>query len=175
MVNMRLSLIALISLLAAMLPAHAEVEAISTHGDWSIECDTQAPKPNSNPNTGQCALVTRVMDDAHDNIQLDVYVWHVAENTPPVLQIRAPLGVLLTSGLGLKIDGKDIGSAGFVRCLPEGCFVEMTMDETLVNQFLAGQDALFIVFRSPDEGIGIPVSMTGFKQGYDGLTRKNHS
>ena len=33
-------------------------------------------------------------------------------------RVVAPVGVLLPSGLGLKIDQADVGRAGFVRCLP---------------------------------------------------------
>ncbi len=47
------------------------------------------------------------------------------------MRVVAPLGVLLPSGLGLKIDNADIGRAGFVRCLPNGCIAEVIMDDAL--------------------------------------------
>ena len=34
------------------------------------------------------------------------------------MRVVAPLGVLLPSGLGLKIDNAELGRAGFVRCCP---------------------------------------------------------
>ena len=147
-------------------PLYAESEAVSTHGDWSLECSGTNEAESRN-----CSLVNRVMDESEDAIQLDVFVWHSVKDHASILQVRAPLGVLLTAGLGLKIDNKDIGSAGFVRCLPEGCFVEMAMDEALIQTFLNGKDALFIVFKSPNEGVGIPVSMAGFREGYTSLTK----
>jgi invasion protein IalB len=75
----------------------------------------------------------------------------------------------LPSGLGLKIDQTDIGRAGFVRCLSTGCVAEVVMEESLVSQFRNGQTATFIVFQTPEEGIGIPVSLQGFGPGYDAL------
>jgi len=51
-----------------------------------------------------------------------------------LMRVVAPLGVLLPSGLGLKIDNNDVGRAGFVRCLPNGCVAEVIMDDTLVRQ-----------------------------------------
>ncbi len=42
-----------------------------------------------------------------------------------LLRVVAPLNVLLPAGLGLKVDDADIGRAGFVRCLPNGCVAEV--------------------------------------------------
>jgi invasion protein IalB len=43
------------------------------------------------------------------------------------------------------------------------------MDEKLTGQLKNGKDAVFIIFQTPEEGIGIPVSLNGFSQGYDKL------
>jgi invasion protein IalB len=83
--------------------------------------------------------------------------------------VIAPLGVLLPSGLGLKIDEADIGRAGFVRCLASGCVAEVVMEDNLIQQMKTGQNATFIVFQTPEEGIGIPVSLNGFGPGFDAL------
>jgi invasion protein IalB len=32
-----------------------------------------------------------------------------------------------------------------------------------------GETALFIIFKTPEEGIGIPVSLNGFGEGFDQL------
>ena len=32
-----------------------------------------------------------------------------------------------------------------------------------------GSKALFIIYDSPDDGIGIPISLKGFKEGFDAL------
>jgi invasion protein IalB len=85
------------------------------------------------------------------------------------MRVLAPLGVLLPSGLGLKIDDADIGKAGFVRCLPNGCVAEVVMDDNLLRQLRNGQNATFIIFQTPEEGIGIPMSLQAFGEGYDKL------
>jgi invasion protein IalB len=56
-----------------------------------------------------------------------------------------------------------------VRCLPNGCVADVVMDETLTGKLKSGKDAVFIIFQTPEEGIGIPVSLNGFSQGYDKL------
>ncbi len=80
-----------------------------------------------------------------------------------------PLGVLLPSGLGLKIDNEDVGRAGFVRCVAEGCLAEVIMENELLGKLRRGSQATFIVFETPEAGIGIPISLTGFSAGYDAL------
>ncbi len=63
----------------------------------------------------------------------------------------------------------DVGRAGFVRCLPNGCVAEVVLDDELVGQLRPGQNATFIIFQTPEEGIGIPLSLKGFGEGFDKL------
>jgi invasion protein IalB len=77
--------------------------------------------------------------------------------------------VLLPNGLGLNVDGTNMGRVAFVRCLPNGCVAEVVMDDELLKILSEGQDAVFVVFKTPEEGIGIPVSLNGFRDGFDNL------
>jgi invasion protein IalB len=43
------------------------------------------------------------------------------------------------------------------------------MDETLIKQMRAGETATFIIFQTPEEGIGFPMSLKGFAEGFDKL------
>jgi invasion protein IalB len=43
------------------------------------------------------------------------------------------------------------------------------LEDALLKTLRAGKQATFIVFQSPEEGIGIPVDLTGFGEGYDAL------
>jgi invasion protein IalB len=85
------------------------------------------------------------------------------------MRVIAPSGVLLPSGLGLKVDQAEIGRAGFVRCVPNGCVAEVIMDDTLIGKLRGGQTATFIIFQTPEEGIGFPISLKGFGEGFDKL------
>src|SRR5262245_11403340 len=136
----------------------------SVHGDWQIRCDTPPGAPSD-----QCALIQSVTAEDRPNVGLSVIVLRTADQKSRLLRVLAPLGVLLPSGLGLKIDQTDIGEAGFVRCLPNGCVAEVVMDDNLVRQLRTGQTATFIIYQTPDEGIGIPMSLKGFGEGYDKL------
>jgi invasion protein IalB len=144
--------------------AAAQGAVKSVHKDWQIRCDTP-PGAKSE----QCALIQSVTAEDRANVGLTVIVLKTADQKSRLMRVVAPLGVLLPSGLGLKIDNADIGRAGFVRCLPNGCIAEVVMDDTLIGKLRNGKTATFIIFQTPEEGIGFPMSLAGFGEGYDKL------
>jgi len=136
----------------------------SVHRDWQIRCDTP---PGAK--TEQCALIQSVTAEDRANVGLTVIVLKTADQKSKLMRVVAPLGVLLPKGLGLKIDNADIGSAGFVRCLPNGCIAEVVMDDELLKKLRSGKTALFVIYQTPEEGIGFPMSLAGFGEGYEKL------
>ena len=160
-----LALVALALVFAALAErASAQGAVKSVHKDWQIRCDTP---PGAK--TEQCALIQSVTAEDRANVGLTVIVLKTADQKSRLMRVVAPLGVLLPSGLGLKIDQTDIGRAGFVRCLPNGCIAEVVMDDALIQKLRTGKTATFIIFQTPEEGIGFPMSLAGFGEGYDKL------
>jgi invasion protein IalB len=145
-------------------PAHAQGAVRSVHGDWQIRCDTP---PGAQAE--QCALIQSVVAEDRSNAGLTVILLKTADQKSRLMRVVAPLGVLLPSGLGLKLDNVDVGRAGFVRCLPNGCVAEVVMDDKLLNQLKTAKTATFIIFETPEEGIGFPLSLNGLAEGYDQL------
>ncbi len=154
----------LISVAASTSEVAAQGAVKSVHGDWQIRCDTP---PGSQGE--QCALMQSVIAEDRANVGLTVIVLKTADQKMRLMRVVAPLGVLLPSRLGLKIDQADIGRAEFVRCLPNGCVAEVVVDDALVQKMRSGQSATFIIFQTPEEGIGFPVSLKGFGEGLDKL------
>ena len=146
---------------AFIAPALAQGAVKSVHGDWQIRCDTP---PGAQ--TQQCALMQSVTAEDRPNVGLTVIVLKTSDQKSRLMRVVAPLGVLLPSGLGLKIDNEDVGRAGFVRCLPNGCVAEVVMDDNLINKLRNGKTSTFIIFQTPEEGIGFPMSLAGFAEGY---------
>ena len=144
--------------------AWAQGAVKSVHNDWQVRCDTPPGAQGE-----QCALIQSVTAEDRANVGLTVIVLKTADQKSRLMRVVAPVGVLLPSGLGLKIDQVDVGRAGFVRCLPNGCVAEVVMDDNLVKQMRTGQTATFIIFQTPEEGIGFPMSLKGFSEGYDKL------
>ena len=155
-------LLAAVSLFAGHAAAQGAVRSV--HGDWQIRCDTPPGAQGE-----QCALIQSVTAEDRPNVGLTVIVLKTADQKSRLMRVLAPLGVLLPSGLGLKIDTTDVGRAGFVRCLPNGCVAEVQMNDDLLKQLRSGQQATFIIFQTPEEGIGIPMGLKGFGEGFDKL------
>ena len=149
------------SLALAGSPALAQGVVKAQYGDWQMSCDTP---PGAS--TQQCAIIQNVTAEDQPNVGLSVIVLKTADQKAKLLRVLAPLGVLLPNGLGLNIDGKDMGRVAFVRCLPNGCVAEVAMDDALIKTLSTGKSAIFVVFKTPEEGIGIPVSLKGFGDGF---------
>src|ERR1700745_848761 len=157
-------LLAAVFALAPAAPADAQGSVRSVHGDWQIRCDTP-PGAQSE----QCALIQSVVAEDRSNAGLTVIVLKTADQKSRLMRVVAPLGVLLPSGLGLKLDNQDVGRAGFVRCLPNGCVAEVMMDDKLLGQLKGAKTATFIIFETPEEGIGFPLRLHGLAEGFDKL------
>jgi invasion protein IalB len=162
----RLALWALAATFLVWLPGAvwAQGTVKSVHNDWEIRCDTPPGASGE-----QCALMQFVLAEDRDNVGLTVIIVKTADKKARILRVLAPLGVLLPSGLGLKIDDADMGRAGFVRCRPDGCFAEVILEDGILDKLRTGKMATFIIFQTPEEGIGIPISLKGFSDGFDKL------
>ncbi|MEO9339976.1 invasion associated locus B family protein [Mesorhizobium sp. SB112] len=136
----------------------------ATHGAWSVICDTPA-----GATAEQCVMMQNVIAEDRPEMGLSVVVLRTADNKAEILRVLAPLGVLLPNGLGLNVDGKDIGRAYFVRCFGDGCYAEVILEKPLLDTLKTGTSATFIVFQTPEEGIGIPVDLAGFGESFDAL------
>ena len=130
-------LIAVSLLVAAQGPAVSAAQqngtVKSTHGAWSIICDTPAGATSE-----QCAMMQNVVAEDRPEIGLSVVVLRTADNKAEILRVLAPLGVLLPNGLGLNVDGKDIGRAYFVRCFQDGCYAEVILEKPLLDTLKTG-------------------------------------
>jgi len=53
--------------------------------------------------------------------------------------------------------------------LPQAESAEVILEDKLLQKLEGGKTATFIIFQTPEEGIGIPVSLKGFSEGFDKL------
>lgn len=153
-------------LLALTMVAAPQAQGLvkAQYGDWQMSCDTP---PGAS--FEQCALIQNVTAEDQPNVGLSVIVLKTADHTARLLRVLAPLGVLLPNGLGLNIDNNNMGRVAFVRCLPNGCVAEVVLDDALIDKLSKGKSAIFVVYKTPEEGIGIPVSLNGFNDGFKKL------
>jgi len=86
--------------------AAAQGAVKSVHNDWQVRCDTPPGAQGE-----QCALIQSVTAEDRANVGLTVIVLKTADQKSRLMRVVAPVGVLLPSGLGLKIDQADVGRA----------------------------------------------------------------
>ena len=161
-----LASIAFLSLIFATPTSHAAAEdgnVKAQYGDWQLVCKRPPGAAGD-----VCALVQSVSAEDRQNVGLTIYFQRFSNGTR-VLRIFAPIGVLLPTGIGLKIDNVDVGHAPFLRCQTFACYAQVVVDEDLVGKLKKGKQAMFVIFQSEEAGIGIPVSLEGFAKGVDGL------
>ena len=135
-----------------------------THGAWQVSCRTPPGAKEE-----KCALVQSVTAEDRPNVGLTVVFFKAIGEDKKLLRVVVPLGVLLPTGLGLKIDDQDVGNAPFLKCGKRGCVAEVVLQEEVINKLKNGENAMFIIFDTPEAGIGIPVSLQGFGDALAGL------
>ena len=152
--------------LCAAVPSWGVAQGIvkEKHGTWETRCESP---PGASAE--QCAIVQSVVDEERPNITLVVIALKTADRKSRLLRVIAPLGVLIPTGLGLHIDKDDFGRMNFVRCLPNGCVAEVFLDDKLLARMESGQTATFVIFETPEEGIGVPAPLAGFKESFEKL------
>jgi invasion protein IalB len=157
-------IVAVTTIAAGLSPALATDGTVKAqHGDWQVVCKRPAGAKGE-----VCALVQSVSAEDRSNVGLTVYFQRF-ESGGRVLRVFAPLGVLLPTGIGLKIDNADVGHAPFLRCQTFACYAQVVADDTLISKFKQGKTAMFVIYQTEEAGIGIPVSLKGFAQAIEAL------
>jgi len=135
-----------------------------THGAWQVSCRTPPGAKEE-----KCALVQSVTAEDRPNVGLTVVFYEAIGENKKLLRVVVPLGVLLPTGLGLKIDDQDVGNAPFLKCGKRGCVAEVVLQDEVIAKLKKGTNAMFIIFDTPEAGIGIPVSLQGFSDAFASL------
>ena len=135
-----------------------------THGAWQVSCRTPPGAKEE-----KCALVQSVTAEDRPNVGLTVVFYAAIGENKKLLRVVVPLGVLLPTGLGLKIDDQDVGNAPFLKCGKRGCVAEVVLQDEVIAKLKKGTNAMFIIFDTPEAGIGIPVSLQGFSDAFASL------
>ena len=143
---------------------HAQGPVRAKHGDWETRCETPPGAAYE-----QCAIVLSVVDQERPNLTLVVIVLNTADRKARLMRVIAPLGVLLPAGVSLRIDDQDVGRLNFLQCLANGCIAQLALDDALIGKLKAGKTATLGIFQTPEQGVGVPAPLAGFKEAYEQL------
>lgn len=165
----RLTAVFLLSWPVVLLPVLAATPALAQileggtvkaqRGDWQVVC--RPPPPGAKNEV--CGAVQSVTAEDNQNVGLTVIVQKHADGKL-TMRVVAPLGVFLGKALGVQIDSKHEGHVPFDRCLLVGCQAQLLLEPPLLAKLKAGKTLVFIIYRTQEVGVGIPISLAGFDQ-----------
>lgn len=149
-------------------PGHAQILEGGTvkgqHGDWQVVC--RPPPPGAKNEI--CGAVQSVTAEDNQNVGLTAIVQKHSDGKL-TMRVVAPLGVFLGKALGVQIDAKHEGHVPFDRCLAVGCQAQLLLEAPLLAKLKSGKTLVFIIYRTQEIGVGIPLSLAGFEQAMGGL------
>ena len=135
-------------------------------GAWDLACSPQG---------SDCAMA-QIGNDATGTPVLEMVVrkleepLEVGERTAiAVLDVITPLGVVLTEGLSVSIDGGQQESAPFQICTEQGCLVREPIDNDLISRFKRGNSAELSVVAANQGEVKATLSLSGFTKAFDSL------
>lgn len=140
---------------------HTRAFVQETFGAWQLYCRT-FPRSQGR----RCALVQSVTAEDQQDLDLTLMIYHELEGDNTLLRAVVPLGVLLPRGLSLRIDNENAGATPFVRCTLHGCVAEAVLKKEEITHLKRAKTAVFVIYETVEAGIGIPISLEGFTDGY---------
>lgn len=140
---------------AATLPNGAETLS-ETYRDWAVVCQTRND------------ATTCIMRQSQSNTQTRQHVLTVEfqRNAEGKLlgALLMPFGLTLGQGVAMQVDDTDSEPAlGFTSCLPAGCLVPFSADNTLITKLRAGSTLKLLAHAHPTgQPVTLKVSLKGF-------------
>lgn len=147
-------------------PPGAGQASLVKHGAWEVACDA----------TGSNCAMAQIGNDSSDTPILEMVIRTLAEplevgerTAIAVLDVITPLGVVLTEGLGVTIDGGRQESAPFQICTEQGCLVREPVDSDLINRLKRGNTVAVSVIAANQGKVSANLSLAGFTKAFNAL------
>ena len=141
-------------------PAVPKPEVVEEHGVWRVVCE-KLPAPEGKKAKKTCYVSATVIDQKRKNVFISMIILKVKDKKGKVsghmVNLRAPIGVFLPTGIAMEIDGKPVARAPFTRCNPLFCESTSQARKETLDKLKKGKKAKFIVYAAP--GVGLPVEM----------------
>lgn len=149
----------------AQTPNTQSVPAPQTYGAWTKICSLPPGTPNV-----QCEIVQDVRTQERRDITFRVTFYKLPQNQGVLMRVFVPIRVELQSGIRIKIDNENVGKLEYRRCLGNNCVAEALLKEDVIKHFLEGKVATYIIFTTPEQGIGGLVDLNGLRDAYATLS-----
>ena len=169
MIVTRYALAAAVALTAAGLPQGiwAQETENEIHEDWAVRCVERESLP-------PCDMVQFATQNENGKPVMQFSVAHAGHEEQYGIQIMVPLGVRLSGGVAIRVDGgSPLESFQFTRCEAGGCFIERIATADKLTPFKAGNAGVLAVLDRRGRPMVIPLSFKGFTRALEVMTERN--
>lgn len=138
-----------------------------TFNDWTMRCN-EATNPDTQAQVVICRAVQQVKNQEGQAV-IAVEVGINPQNGDVFGGIIAPLGVILTAGIAVDVDGNAMGAIPYVQCTQQGCAGRFVLSPEQFASWKAGARANIKVVRGDGQPVTLPLSLSGFTAATDAL------
>ncbi|MDH3690831.1 MAG: invasion associated locus B family protein [Gammaproteobacteria bacterium] len=160
--------IALTSLALAARGDEADEISEQSFEDWVVRCE-------STRSDLSCYLFQNVFLKDGDRRLAQLAVGYPDDRETAVALVTLPLGVLLTRGIVLSIDGAVSLTVYMQRCTETGCHGRVLLPDNLLQMFKDGRTATVQYERSDGRQLVVPISLSGFTAGLEAVQNRKKS
>jgi invasion protein IalB len=141
---------------AAAQDASPDTPESTTYENWRVTCDGAEPCRMSQvvvqPSTGRLIVQAKVF-----------------KSEPATLLLTFPLGILLSTGWRMDIDGSAQSLQPFEICNVEGCHVGVPLSNAQLSSLKRGNTLNILFFDAAKNEVAPKLSLIGFTKAFDAL------
>ncbi len=152
-------------------PQRPPAEVIAKEGKWVVQCDASIPGASGPKKPRECGLLQTALHKTNKQLGLTLILRLTKQDkkTTTMMQILAPNGVYLPTGVALEVDGKAAGRVPFSRCGPRFCVAFAQMRTETLAKIKKGKKGRFLIYEAPGVGIPLDLDLTGFSTAFKAL------
>ena len=144
-------------------------DVIGKEGKWVIECDKQKPTADGTPPTAKtCGMSQIAIHKTNKRLGLRFILTRVKQGKEigTMMQILAPIGIYLPTGVALEVDGSAAGRVPFSRCNPSFCIAFAQVRKETLAKLKKGSKGKFLIYEAPGVSIPLDLDLGGFSAAF---------
>jgi invasion protein IalB len=143
---------------------------VATYGSWQVRCQNSKDGKDGKAGAKSCAAVLELIDN---KTKRTVMAWIVGPDGKGALQtvFQVPTGVMVSSGLDLKLGAAAARHIAYLICLPQQCTAAAPMDNAFVKDALAAQKADVVLYSWDGKNLDFGIPVTGLDKAVAALRK----
>ncbi len=139
------------------------VENGKEFGDWKVQCTDEE--------TQQCHIFQDLLEKESKQRVLHISVGKLQGNEDIATILTLPLGISLPPGIGIRIGDQDPKAIPLQACFTNGCQAAIKLDQESIAAMREQNEAEVYFYNLENKAIAIPVSLRGFSDALNAITK----